>query len=86
MLVSLSPLDVTRLPPPGFHPSRVLPVVIDVGTNNAALRNDPLYLGLRHPRIVGAEYIEIIDEVRGFLDIERAYTLLRLYFLTLREL
>ncbi|MEW5298947.1 MAG: hypothetical protein WDW36_002016 [Sanguina aurantia] len=46
----------------GFHPSRVLPVVIDVGTNNAALRNDPLYLGLRHPRIVGAEYIEIIDE------------------------
>ncbi|PNH03635.1 NAD-dependent malic enzyme 2, mitochondrial [Tetrabaena socialis] len=48
----------------GFSPSKVLPVVIDVGTNNLALRNDPLYAGLRIPRIKGTEYFEIIDEVR----------------------
>ena len=37
----------------GFHPKRVLPCVIDVGTNNEKLRNDPRYLGLRQPRIEG---------------------------------
>ena len=37
----------------GFHPKRVLPVVIDVGTNNVKLRDDPNYLGLRQPRIEG---------------------------------
>ena len=29
----------------GFHPRRVLPVVLDVGTNNQKLINDPNYLG-----------------------------------------
>ncbi len=38
---------------PGFTPSRVLPVVLDVGTNNEELRNDPKYLGLKRPRIKG---------------------------------
>ena len=37
----------------GFHPKRVLPCVIDVGTNNKALREDPEYLGLRQPRLEG---------------------------------
>ncbi|KAG2435604.1 hypothetical protein HYH02_011895 [Chlamydomonas schloesseri] len=46
----------------GFSPSKVLPVVIDVGTNNEALRNDPHYVGLRIPRITGPEYFAIIDE------------------------
>ena len=49
--------------PPGFTPSRVLPCVIDVGTNNEELRNDPMYLGLKRPRITGQEYYDIIDEV-----------------------
>ena len=43
----------------GFHPARVMPVVIDVGTNNDALRGDPLYLGLKQPRIEGAAYYEV---------------------------
>ena len=43
----------------GFHPQRVLPVVVDVGTNNEALRNDPLYMGLRQDRITGDEYYEV---------------------------
>ncbi len=39
-------------------------MVIDVGTNNADLRADPLYAGLRAPRITGPEYFAVIDEVR----------------------
>eukprot|EP00092_Neocalanus_flemingeri_P007799 GFUD01008420.1.p1 GENE.GFUD01008420.1~~GFUD01008420.1.p1 ORF type:complete len:638 (+),score=163.08 GFUD01008420.1:104-2017(+) len=46
----------------GFHPRRVLPVVIDVGTNNQKLRDDPRYLGDREDRLEGDEYYELIDE------------------------
>jgi len=46
----------------GFHPRRVLPVVLDVGTNNMALRNDPRYLGVREDRLEGDEYYGLIDE------------------------
>jgi malic enzyme len=45
----------------GIPPERTLPIVLDVGTNNEALLNDPLYLGARHPRVRGAEYQEFID-------------------------
>lgn len=46
----------------GIHPSKCLPVVIDVGTNNTELRHDPTYLGLPHKRITGPEYYAVIDE------------------------
>ncbi|EGD73978.1 malate dehydrogenase [Salpingoeca rosetta] len=46
----------------GIDPTRCLPVTIDVGTNNQALLDDPYYMGLRHPRIEGAEYFELMDE------------------------
>jgi len=46
----------------GIDPSRVLPVVLDVGTNNQKLLNDPLYLGNRHERIKGDDYNRFIDQ------------------------
>jgi malate dehydrogenase (oxaloacetate-decarboxylating)(NADP+) len=46
----------------GIDPARTLPVMLDVGTNNAALLSDPLYTGLVQPRLRGPEYDELIDE------------------------
>ncbi|XP_071720033.1 NAD-dependent malic enzyme, mitochondrial-like [Rutidosis leptorrhynchoides] len=46
----------------GINPQRVLPIMIDVGTNNEALLKDPLYLGLQQHRLDGEEYIAVIDE------------------------
>lgn len=46
----------------GIHPSRVLPVMFDVGTNNKKLLADPLYLGVQEPRVTGEHYDELLDE------------------------
>ncbi len=43
----------------GFSPGRILPVVVDVGTNNRVLKDDPLYLGLTRDRMSGPEYYEV---------------------------
>jgi len=45
----------------GIDPHRVLPVVLDVGTDNETLLNDPEYMGVRHGRIRGAEYDAFVD-------------------------
>jgi len=49
----------------GMDPARTLPVFLDVGTDNEALLSDPLYLGLRHRRIRGEQYDELVD---AFVD------------------
>jgi malate dehydrogenase (oxaloacetate-decarboxylating) len=45
----------------GIHPSRTLPIVLDVGTNNQERLNDPEYLGWRHERITGQDYLDFVD-------------------------
>lgn len=45
----------------GINPSRVLPIVLDVGTNNQNLINDPFYIGNKFARISGERYDQLID-------------------------
>ena len=46
----------------GVHPASTLPVMLDVGTNNADFLDDPLYIGLHRPRLRGKEYDELVAE------------------------
>ena len=45
----------------GINPINTLPILLDVGTNNQELLNDPLYLGWRHERLRGQQYYDFID-------------------------
>ena len=49
----------------GIHPRATLPILLDVGTDNRDLLDDPLYLGWRHGRVRGAEYDEFVEAFVG---------------------
>ena len=46
----------------GIRPERTLPIVLDVGTNNAERLKDPEYLGWRHERVTGQAYFDFVDQ------------------------
>ena len=49
----------------GIPPSQVLPILLDVGTDNEELRERSFYLGLRRPRMTGDAYLGFMDEFVG---------------------
>lgn len=62
----------------GIHPHRAIPVVLDTGTDNLGLLNNPMYLGERHARVRGAKYDEFLD--RFVETVARLYPNAMLHF------
>lgn len=60
VLISLAKLILTTLCA-GIHPNRTLAVVLDCGTDNQELLDDPLYLGLRQKRVRGKQYDKFVN-------------------------
>ena len=61
----------------GIHPSRTLPIVLDVGTNNPERRADPEYIGWRHERVSGQDYFDFVDQFVQAVRAELPTTLLQ---------
>jgi malate dehydrogenase (oxaloacetate-decarboxylating) len=61
----------------GIHPARALPVLLDVGTDNRELLDDPLYLGWRHERVRGKEYDDFIEAFVSAVQLKFPHVLLQ---------
>ena len=61
----------------GIHPSRTLPIILDVGTNNQERLKDPEYLGWRHERVRGQEYLDFVDRFVQAVKQELPHTCLQ---------
>jgi malate dehydrogenase (oxaloacetate-decarboxylating) len=61
----------------GIHPARTLPIVLDVGTSNRQLLDDPEYIGWRHERITGEAYLDFVERFVRAVEEELPGTLLQ---------
>lgn len=61
----------------GIHPARTLPILLDAGTDNEELLNNPHYLGRRERRVTGAEYDELVEALVAAVEAELPGTLLQ---------
>jgi malate dehydrogenase (oxaloacetate-decarboxylating) len=61
----------------GIHPARTLPIVLDAGTGNRQLLDDPEYIGWRHERITGDAYLGFVDRFVQAVGQELPGTLLQ---------
>ena len=61
----------------GIHPAKALPILLDVGTDNQELLNDPLYLGWRHERVRGQDYDEFIESFVTAVELKFPHVLLQ---------
>ena len=52
----------------GFHPAEVLPILLDVGTDNIARRQDPLYIGWHEQRVRGEDYAAFVEDFVSAVD------------------
>ena len=59
--------DAARSLRAGIRPESTLPITLDLGTNNKALREDPLYLGSRRAKVTPEEEMEFLDELMDAL-------------------
>jgi len=51
----------------GIRPDACLPLMLDLGTNNKRLRDDPLYMGSRVPKVTAEQQMEFLDELMAAL-------------------
>ena len=82
----------THPPPPdlytaaaGVPPHQILPVTLDVGTNNQALLDEPSYGGLRQRRVVGEQYDALVEEFIQALKAWQPHVLLQFEVRRLRS-
>lgn len=61
----------------GIHPATTLPILLDVGTDNRELLNDPLYLGWRHERVRGKDYDDFIESFVSAVQLKFPHVLLQ---------
>ena len=61
----------------GIDPARTLPVVLDAGTDNGELLDDPMYLGWRHRRVDGKDYERFVDHFVQAVRAELPHVLLQ---------
>ena len=61
----------------GIDPARTLPILLDVGTDNADLLDDPMYLGWRHRRIEDEDYYAFVEDFVAAVEAEMPRVLLQ---------